>query len=340
MNVANCAARMNDHGHRLPVTAILRPQEQLNYLNDEVLRLIVESREDGHFNHVTAVRFAQLLTQVKVHFGPDPENPCFRRYLRQCLKYLNHKVALMLINEGYVTCDHLIDYQPDFLFLLFYYVLENRQQFTTDPGEFLELVKKLEKCSSINCYVISHWKSTLELIINCVDSDIAKSKTLLGTSALLAFDYVTKLEHFDANLNGQQEARSPLQVALDETKYQLANVLIRKGACANHIRLDDVIFTRSCRKTLQLLYEAGCPFPSAKELRNHWALFEDDPYLDVFLRWLTKQQRGVLPLTCLAWRQLRRQLGVDAIPFYKQLAAQFNFPRSFDNYVHLKGYSD
>ena len=320
--------------------SIQKPSENFAFLNEEINRIIVETTDESHLNAVTTIRLVQLLTQMKVHFGPDPKNSCFRRYLRTSLKHLNHRIAIFLIKEKYVLADDLRDLSPDYLFLLFDYALDMKSTFSTEPTDFLKLVKFFETCSTINSYYDPYRKSTLHLIINCLDSEVCKNRTLLGDSAKLAFEYLTSLEHFSPNLCNIVISNSVLQAALDETKFAAAFVLIEKGIVVNCIIFDNILFTRKCRRTLQLLYESGVQFPPAKTLQQMWSLFEGDSCFEVFIKWLEKRQRGVQPLTCLAWRQLQTLLGIKAMSFYKDLSKQFQLPQEFDNYVHMRSILD
>ncbi|KAI1301541.1 hypothetical protein HDE_02979 [Halotydeus destructor] len=325
----------------LPVINCTRQSsaENYQYLIDETLLLI--DNTVNNLNPVTKLRLTKLLNSNKVRYGPDTVNPSLRKFLRESFKCLNYEVALLIL-EKYTTLNDLKCLEPDYLFLLFDYALEKSDKFTCDPIVFLNIVQLLCLCSNVNGFSVCHRRSTIELIINSCDPDTCKQATPLGTCSRIAFDFIASQGNLDPDLSelnvlkGRCKLANPLQVALEQSKFEIAAILLKNGATARNLDITNVLFCRKAIQALQLLYQAGHQFPPAKVLRREWSLFEGDLNLDIFIRWLEKRQRGVPLLLYISWTQIRKQIGAKSLDAYTMLSSLYSFPEHFQNFALMR----
>ena len=234
----------------------------IEYLRDEIERIILANTSQLA-DELVLIRLHSLLERMVKHFGPDPVNPCFMRFLRISMKKFNYKTALYLIQSGYVKMTSLSDAQvrPDLLFLLLFYCRNHSSLLTSSslsfPVEFhpesnqssissanspaiegnslLVLIQMLLPYSDVNTYQSSHMASLLDLLVDLCESevlDISSSNTdrrTLSVCAEITLDLIIKrsLLNIPLLIHSSNGRCNPIQRAIDSQKFTLALKLIR-----------------------------------------------------------------------------------------------------------------
>ena len=356
----------------------------IEYLRDEIVRIITindskesDSRHHEHFvNHVSSystsytssssslheplfIRLINLLDRMRYHFGPDPINPCFKRFFRIAIKSCSYRVALYLI-QNYINIDSLVNHfnysTPDYLFLLFFYAKHspssgNSFKSRGEFGSFLNLVKLLIPISNVNGFYSCYNMSLIELIINCMDCDEVKNHTKIGVASEITFYYMLTYcsNVFDVNMTVTRAQYNfcpniiicnPLQVALNEGKFRAATKLIQANCNVISIDLNDVLFTGSSTNFIcyKHLYYAGYKFPMENVFRQTYGdLYEGDPTFELFCAWLKERQKKIPCLSVLTWNAIKRfEPRTDLL--LKSLKEILSLPDSFTNFANMTSF--
>lgn len=183
----------------------------IEYLRDEIERIIL-TNTNQLADELVMIRLHSLLERMVKHFGCDPVNPCFMRFLRIAMKQFNYKTCLYLIENDYVKLSSLADtnLRPDMLFLLLFYCRNHsslvhtslpvdyyckESLFTSssttatscnvssvnsppvDGTSLLLLIQLLLPYADVNCYQASHMSSILDLLVDLSESEILDTGT-------------------------------------------------------------------------------------------------------------------------------------------------------------------
>ena len=297
----------------------------IEFLRDEIT-LLIESPCDCP---VSLIRLHNLLDRMRYHFGPDPQNPCFVRFLRISLKSLNFRVCLLLMRKHYVRLDSLIvdcNVVPDYLFLLFFYAMNRVPDVTGfarfDSSDFMSLVQLLLPVTNVNAYYPSYGMTLADLLVDCIASDVGphaggkKPCSQMSVCAEVTLDMLLAQPEFDIRkvincIRRHANERHAIQRAIDGHKFRVASKLLSKTRGINVNSLIDVtrvvVFTESASALFKSLYFAGFKFESGfceSLLQQQLMNGEEDVARD-FCLWLKRMQTRVTPLKVQAWNSLK-----------------------------------
>lgn len=295
-----------NHDHQItPVQGRNVERGLIEYLRDEIERIILANTSQLA-DELVLIRLHSLLERMVKHFGPDPVNPCFMRFLRISMKEFNYKTALYLIQSGYVKITSLADAQvrPDLLFLLLFYCRNHSSLLTssslTFPVEFnpqsnstisspnsppidgnslLVLIQMLLPYSDINSYQSSHMASLLDLLVDLCESEVLDASSsntdrrTLSVCAEITLDLIIKGSRLDIPLliHSSNGRCNPIQRAVDSQKFTLALNLVKTTTSQCDINKlihfpSLFIFTESAYHLLEFLYLSGFNFPPTSDL--------------------------------------------------------------------------
>ena len=315
----------------------------IEFLRDEIILLIESPAETD----VSLIRLYNLLRRMQYHFGPDPKNPCFIRFLRISLKNLNYRVSLHLISNGYIRLDSLIvdtSIVPDYLFLLFFYA-KNAKTFSAkghhvrslDSASLMRVVNQLLPVSNMGAYYEFYGLSLVDLLVECTESEVLirdcqKSCAHLAICAEITLDTILSQPQFDLKKVVHQchGKKNPIQRAIDDHKFLLANKLFQKVRNMNSNSIISIcniaIFTDATAALLKSLYSAGFKFEEGFRESFKDQIIHGSDELAQFCEWLKCAQCRVSPLRVQAWNALKNHSDEDLL---QEVTDTFLLPEEF-----------
>jgi hypothetical protein len=258
---------------------------------------------------------------------------------------MNYKACLLLMSKGYVQLDSLIvdtNDVPDYLFLLFFYARNCSQKEPTtrqlDSANLINIVQRLMPMTHVNAYYEFYGSSLVDLLVDCIASEVLTSGCLKSSSGLsvcaeITLDMVMSHPDFDLKsvIRSCPPGKNPIQRAIDDHKFLVANKLlqeVRRSMNLNAIIKTDsiAIFTESTSTLFKTMYLSGFKFDAgfAESLKEQILLCSDE--MTEFLTWLKCMQSRVSPLSLQAWNCLKNHSDENIL---QEVTEAFLLPNEF-----------